>query len=315
MDNNMTSLFEKNNPASSKSEHRTAQLDIFFNDSIKMSTRSTDSFYFSKLALQISENELDISALDCGEASQEIITDVVECGYEEASLDISALDYGEASQEIITDVVKCGYEDASPACVSKVIFAVAGEDVSIYRPHDVEFRLQQVTRRSSIKQHGVPRHASIGFTGEIKVQLPGKCEPIQRKTKISFAEEETQVKEVISVLALTDDPEKLWFQEHEYYEIQANICTLVNAAEQGGQIPDGISIRGLEYLLSNSQANQMKYDGWDAVFDSQYLQQQKGEFDDEIMSEAYRLKTFGSKLEALKRGRMDATTIHKQSSL
>ena len=78
-----------------------------------------------------------------------------------------------------TGIAKYEYGDASPD--SSVGYRDRRAD-----NHFVQKSILRAPRRSSMKQKGLPRRASIQFTGEIEVNIPGAERPIKRRTSITF---------------------------------------------------------------------------------------------------------------------------------
>ena len=156
-----------------------------------------------------------------------------------------------------------------------------------------------------------PRRVSIGYTGEIEVNLPGKRKPVRRRTSISFCEED-QVNEVVPVRSLTDEPEALWFQDEEYSVIKKKMCSLIHAVQRG-ETPTKkkYCIRGLEgHFGEGAECKEVsRGTAWDAVLLEQHMQQNEGSFDDESISMMYRLSSIESKIEAVKRATQDKSAI------
>jgi hypothetical protein len=151
------------------------------------------------------------------------------------------------------------------------------------------------------------RRASIGCTGEIEVNLPGKKEPVRRRTSISFCEED-QVNEVVPVASLTDEPEALWFQDEEYSNIKKKMRSIIHAAKRGeSSTKKTYCTRGLEGHFGEGAESKgiSRESGWDAVLREQYEQQNEGSFDDEGISTLYRLSSIESKIEAAQRATRD----------
>jgi hypothetical protein len=206
------------------------------------------------------------------------------------------------------DLSKYGYEDCSPSeeIASKYEYGegpIGSPTVSPGTP-----------RKSSMK-HGEdntrrPRRASIGYSGEIQVNLPGKREPVRRRTSISFCEE-AEVNEVIPVKSLTDEPEALWFQNEEYSIIRTKARSLIHAVESGEAATKRYCIRGLEGHFGEGAESKAisRGTGWDAVLTEQYMQQNEGSFDDEGISMMYRLSSTESKIEAVRRATQDESEV------
>jgi hypothetical protein len=205
------------------------------------------------------------------------------------------------------DKAKYGYgDDAAPDDKAKYGY---GDDDDDTTPRVSSSR---TPRRSSMKQSGVPRRSSIQFGGEIQVNLPGKKRPVRRRTSISF-NETINIKNVVPVSQLTDEPEALWFQDEEYDRILDKSYSLVDRVEERGDLPGGkkYCVRGLEKLMAKNAdgLKQRKYDLWDSVLDEQDLQRHHGTFDDEFMGNICKSSTEKSHQEAVGRATQDAAEI------
>ena len=159
---------------------------------------------------------------------------------------------------------------------------------------------------------GPRRRASIGYTGEIEVKLPGQDEPVKRKTSISF-DEKVRVKCVKPVSKMADRPEELWFQDNEYDRMKKKSFEIVDRVELGMTGGKNYCTRGLEKLMQKNQVAIMnkKYDAWDAVLNEQYSQRESGTFDDVNIANVLRFKTMNSQREANLRAQEDAEEIEK----
>jgi hypothetical protein len=168
---------------------------------------------------------------------------------------------------------------------------------------------EKARRRSSLKQAGSSRRSSIGYTGEVTVMLPGRSEPLRRRTSIAFNDYD-EVKTVEPVSSLTNEPEKLWYQSEEYDLIKKRIFKLLDLAASAHP-DDKICMRGLESHLAEEKQKlkEEQHLAWYAVFLEQYEQRNEGVFDDEIVSKLYELSTVDSKMLAMQRGRQDAADI------
>ena len=155
-----------------------------------------------------------------------------------------------------------------------------------------------------------PRRESIGYAGEIELNLPGKREPVRRRTSISFCEED-QINEVVPVKSLTDDPAALWFQDKEYSAMQKKMCNLIHAVERGETSNKKYCMRGLEGHFGEGAESRGTSRGsaWDAVLIEQQIQQNEGSFDDEGISMLYRLSSIESKIKAAQRAAQDETEV------
>jgi hypothetical protein len=200
------------------------------------------------------------------------------------------------SEEV--DASKYGYEDCE--------VPVVGSRISSATP-----------RRSSMKQgmgndRRRPRRASIGYTGEIEVNLPGKRGPVRRRTSISFSEED-QVNEIVPVKCLTDEPEALWFQDKEYSVMKKKMCSLIHAVETGEASTKKYCIRGLEGHFGEGAESKgiSRGDAWDAVLTEQHMQHNEGSFDDEGISMVYRLSSIESKIKAAQKASQDESEVEQ----
>jgi hypothetical protein len=184
-----------------------------------------------------------------------------------------------------------GYGDASPDTSS--------------RP-----RPARTSRRSSMKQgnSSVGRRASISYTGEVEVKLPFQTKPVRRRTSIAFAQE-AEVREVAPVSSLTDEPQTLWFQEEELYNIKDRLRGIVSTVENG-DLNTKVCIRGLEgHIGGNTQIK--VHAAWDAVKGEQTMQKMEGKFNDVGISTMYKLFTGDSANQAAERAQQDAADIDK----
>jgi hypothetical protein len=218
-------------------------------------------------------------------------------GYGDGSPDSSAnYEYGDDGPDSSANY---GYGDTRPDDVAKYGYGDESGGSSSRAP-----------RRSSMKQSGRPRRASIQFGGEIEVHLLGKTKPVLRRTSISF-DEKVKVESVTPVSALTDKPETLWFQEEEYKQIISKCYNLVEKVEQGLTGGKKYCIRGLESLMEpgSEQKEANRYIAWDSVLAEQDLQRRGGRFDDENMAKLYKLLTIESKMTAARLARQDAAEI------
>ena len=159
---------------------------------------------------------------------------------------------------------------------------------------------------------GPRRRASIGYTGEIEVSLPGQDQPVKRRTSISF-DEKVKVKSVSPVSQMTDRPEELWFQDDEYDRMKQKSFEIVDRVELGMTGGKKYCTRGLEKLMQKNQEASMikKYDAWDAVLNEQFSQRESGTFNDVNIANALRFKTMNSQREANLRAQGDADEIEK----
>jgi hypothetical protein len=224
---------------------------------------------------------------------------------------VEAVDYGygDAAPDRGTTVeaVDYGYGDAAPdrGTTSQV-------DMDIDAERDQQAVSQpRVSRRSSMKQGGSSRRASIGYTGEIDVNLPGKRHPVRRRMSITFHEYD-QVQEVEPVSSLADEPEKLWFQAEEYDMIRQKAIFLTELAANGGQkliAEKKLCTRGLESHIDRDNVYQQQYFAWKSVFLEQHHQRNTGVFDDETVGTIYQLVTMPSQAIAVERAQQDTADI------
>jgi hypothetical protein len=163
-------------------------------------------------------------------------------------------------------------------------------------------------RRSSMKQSGRPRRASIQFGGEIEVSLPGEGMPVRRRTSIVF-HDQVKIKNVTPVSELTDEPKALWFQNEEYSQIKQKIKCLVYKSEEGTLGDRKYCLRGLERMLASDVAREKKYKALDSVLVEQDLQRRQGIYDDDYMSKLYKFTTSKCQREANNRANDDAMEI------
>ena len=242
-------------------------------------------------------------------------------GYGDASPD-SAFKYGYSdttSTLAAGDADKYGYGDASPDA-SKYGYGDAAPDSasdcgSVSSDPGLHRRRQRTARRSSMKQAGAPRRASIGFTGEREIRLPNSEKKVKRRTSISFDENVT-VKNVQPVASLTKNPEKLWFQDNEFDKMKEKAFAIIDMVESGELPPERQSklcVRGLESLLRENQLNkrELRYKAWDSVLDEQDYQMDNGTFEEKAMADAYKLTTMASRVEAQRRAKQDQEEVEK----
>jgi hypothetical protein len=162
-------------------------------------------------------------------------------------------------------------------------------------------------RRSSMKQGSI-RRASISYTGEMAVTLPGKKKPVRRRTSIAFAEE-AEVREVEPIATLTDEPQTLWYQEEELSSIKDRLRAVVNTVENG-ELNSKVCIRGLEGHIGGNTRIKVRA-AWEAVKGEQTMQKIEGEFNDDGISTMYKLFTKDSATQAAERAQQDAADIDK----
>ena len=223
-------------------------------------------------------------------------------------MDTSQTEYTIVPSDV--DNSKYGYEDCSPS--EEIAAKYDYGDVPAGPP-----RSSSATPRRSSMKHGDgnsrrPRRASIGYAGEIEVNLPGKRKPVRRRTSISFCEED-QVNEVVPVKSLTDEPEALWFQDEEYSVIKKKMCSLIHTVQRGETSTKKYCIRGLEgHFGEGAECKEVsRGTAWDAVLLEQHMQQNEGSFDDESISMMYRLSSIESKIKAVKRATQDECDVEQ----
>jgi hypothetical protein len=204
------------------------------------------------------------------------------------------------------DASKYGYgDDASPETAAQYGYGDA-------TPSDTGSRPSRTPRRSSMKQGGSTkgRRSSIGCTGEIELTLPGRKDPVRRRTSIAFSEE-PEVKEIERVSTLTDDSKALWFQKTELQDIKTKLRTIISTVERGDENSRKLCTRGLECHIGQSTKKTEINAAWDAVAIEQYTQQNKGNFDDETISNKYKTFSKSSQEKASERAREDEAAIAK----
>lgn len=224
---------------------------------------------------------------------------------------------------------KYGYESVIPNIAAKYDYGdvdveqkarptYKAPDIAEYGYGDIDAEQEaapthKASRRSSLKQAGIPRRASIGYTGEVTVTLPGRSEPLRRRTSISFNDYD-EVKTVEPISSLTNEPEKLWYQSEEYDQIKERIFLLLDLA--ASDITENrICTRGLERHLceEREKLEEDQHLAWYAVFLEQYMQRNEGVFDDETVSKMYELSTKDSKMQAMQRGLQDAADVESDT--
>jgi hypothetical protein len=115
------------------------------------------------------------------------------------------------------------------------------------------------------------------------------------------------------VKSLTDEPEALWFQDDEYTAMQKKACSIIHALEQGETSTKTKKhcIRGLEgHFGKGAECKEVSRGAaWDAVLIEQDMQQNEGNFDDEVISMMYRLSSTESKIKAAQRATQDESEV------
>ena len=193
----------------------------------------------------------------------------------------------------------------------------SGRRESVRRHSNESLRLGKgpTPRRSSMKQAGAPRRKSIDFTGERTIRLPNSNRKVKRRTSITF-DDEVRVKKVQPVASLTNNPEKLWFQDEEFENIKEKVFTIVDLVESGELPPDKerkLCMRGLESLLEKNRQNkeELRYQAWDSVLDEQDHQMHNGTFNEKSMADQYKLTAMQSRIEAQKRAKQDQDEVER----
>jgi hypothetical protein len=139
-----------------------------------------------------------------------------------------------------------------------------------------------------IESNNAPRRSSLKGLNSNRPKRPS----------ITFCE----VVEVIPIVPTTKlirKKSELWFGTKDYERIQANLFDIVDQAEQG--TPKSCT-RGLENLKKDQTA---LYNAWDAVLGVQLFQRETGVYNDEKLSNIYKLSCANSRVEARFRARQD----------
>ena len=210
-----------------------------------------------------------------------------------------AYDYGYAVPDAEHQQVDYGYGDGAPTTSRR---NNSESDID-----DLPQPRRKTPRRSSMKQQGAVRRSSIGYSGEMNVQLPGRKETVKRRTSISFREDKNEVKEVEPL-----KNEELWFKKEEYHRIRQKARMLTDAAKNGH--PDAVKklcIRGLEYHFDSDLVCKEQDAAWSSVFQEQRNQHNMGTFDDEVVSKIYRIQSNDSARRAVERARQDSIAAQK----
>ena len=230
--------------------------------------------------------------------------DRTKCRYEDVSQDGNAK-YGYEEAKPDEKASKYGYEEAKPDDKTNYGY----DDYSTSPQRDLTRR---PTRRSSMKQSGAPRRASVSSTGEIEVCLPGRKGSVRRRTSITF-KDTVNVRELQPAAELTDKPENLWFQSHEYKKMRRKSLDLVEKVEREGVMSGNrkYCIRGLEGMMNSNagRVQQKMYKVWDSVLIEQEQQREGGKFDDDVMGKISNLNTKGCQIEAIRRAQQDRREI------
>ena len=164
----------------------------------------------------------------------------------------------------------------------------------------------RMPRRSSLKQPGAPRRASIQFGGEIEVRLPGQDRPVKRRSSIDFS---NKVEE--HTLSNEDyDPKESWLQPDEYKVIEKTNHKVVRKVEQGKAEGFNLCLRGLEGMWTASNQTNYRNQAKMMVLEEQKKQVETGEYyNPEKLAEQYQFTTIQSKLEAVERAETDEAEI------
>ena len=207
-----------------------------------------------------------------------------------------------------SDIAKYEYGDASPD-------SSRAADKNHFVQKSIVLR---APRRSSMKQKGLPRRASIQFSGEIEVNIPGAERPIKRRTSITFRDS-VNVRNVPPAQNLTDEPESLWFQEDEYIEMKQKIRSLLEKVQRNGskKVANGkghYCTRGLERFFMQDVVQNRRYKALDSVLDVQTLQRLEGNYDADFIANLCIFESAQCRKEAAKRGDKDAREAAKQYS-
>jgi Arc/MetJ family transcription regulator len=258
------------------------------------------------------------SKYESGEGSQD---EKSKYGYGgDAALDSESNNYGYGDAAPDSESNKYGYEDAAPDSDSKYGCGdTAPDERSKYgydeptpatTPHRSS-RTRGSGRRSSMKQTGRTRRASIQFGAEVEVYIPDGTEEgkrVTRRTSISF-NGTAHVRRVAPAKELTDEPEKLWFQEADYKVMRQKVHAIVDTVESGTDLGGKkLCVRGLERYIGSSKeiVSGRRDKAWDSVLDEQNLQRCKGEFDEDHIANAYKYSTMDTQHEANQRAVQDA---------
>lgn len=204
------------------------------------------------------------------------------------------------------------YKDVPPEDPAK--FGYGDEKPKLATPtNPAPPQITKTVRRSSMKGSSGPRRrASIGYTGEIELRLPGRQGPVKKKLSISF-DSKVKVKSVAPISSMTENSDALWFQDDEYDRMKQKSFEIVDRVELGMTGGKKYCTRGLEKLMQKNQEASMikKYDAWDAVMNEQFSQRESGTFDDQNIANALMFTTLNSQREANLRAQQDAEDIEK----
>ena len=228
----------------------------------------------------------------------------------------------------VPSVIKCpqednkdyGYEDASPdvAKINERGCNFASGSTPQYQHHG------RTHRRSSLSNSMTPntterwnpchrggRRASIGYGGEITVNLPGKDQPVSRPRFINFCDE-IQTRD-ITPLHLLAPKESLWFQKDEFKTIRSTRYEIAKMVRKG---KTGFCTRGLENLVGTTGKDNTdpSHDAISkslkSVMKEQTFQRDRGYFDADYVAKIYSYTTEQAALDAARRAQRDFEEIH-----
>ena len=277
---------------------------------------------------------------DYNDATTTTATTIDKYGYGDATPDVAT-----STAAVDESNNKYGYEDAYPDSTSASSADNSSDKYGYGDATPDRHRHRTVHhRRSSLKSsndscpHARRRRASIQCgenhpcSHEIEIELPGR-RFVRRRSSIQF-NESVQVKSVIPTKDIkfngkATDVSKLWFQDEEYDVIKERSLMLVEYVEQqqgelsnnnklvattassGKKVP---CVRGLEGYIGDGEIvkQDRKDDAWDTVLYEQYNQRLDGiYYDDDKMSQQYKLCSHGSKMDAIQRAKQDEIAIEK----
>lgn len=182
-----------------------------------------------------------------------------------------------------------GYEEASPSTTS--------------RP---------TPRRSSLKTSGLPRRASISYTGEVEVKLRDNT-IVKRRTSISFTDHD-DVREVEPARSLAERPDALWTTDLDYRRSREEARHLINAVKRFPHRPvsSDACVRGLECHLRDDKTHAMSRN---LVLNVQRNQRTVGLVCDETLGKVYGHLTAESAARAAARGEADHAEVKQEHRL
>lgn len=206
------------------------------------------------------------------------------------------------------DAAKYGYED--PDAAHK--YGYEDPDAAYHRKvavdHGKAGGFLRQGRRSSMKQEGSQRRASIHTVGMIEVRLPGHSNPIKRRTSIEFVEPwNVEVQPETNYYNDGEEIPNQWLSPEEYEKIEKDNHKIVRAIEKGTD--KHFCTRGLEGKLTPS-LERVKQESRQIVWEEQQRQKKSGVYyDDGTLSEKYRLAVIQAKIEAVERAEQDKADI------